>query len=144
MKVQKINAIENSDLSIPNRKKDGKKGKDDKKGKGKGKAKGKGKGKSEGKGPQSSGDGQKKVCWYHQQGTCLKGANCPWPHAQAQVQALKGKKGDGKKGGKGKGKGKGPTWMEGDWECPNIACKDHQFAANTKCRKCGTAKPTHV
>ena len=112
-----------------------------------GKAKGKGaqsqRGKSEGggKGPQSSGDGQKKVCWYHQQGKCLKGANCPWPHSQAQVQALKGKKGDGKKGGKGKGKGKGLEWREGDWECPNVACKDHQFAANAKCRKCGTAKP---
>ena len=113
-----------------------------------GKAKGKGaqmqrvKSEGGGKGPQWSGDGQKKVCWYHQQGKCLKGDKCPWQHPQAQVQALKGKKGKDGKNGKGKGKGKGLEWREGDWECPNASCKDHQFAANAKCRKCGTAKPS--
>ncbi len=116
-----------------------------------GKAKGKGKGfgtsTAGGKGQQSSGDGQKnKVCWFEQQGKCLKGVNCPFKHQAASThQALKGKKGkDGKGKGKGKGVGKGSLeWREGDWECPNASCKDHQFAANEKCRKCGTAKPTH-
>ena len=30
----------------------------------------------------------------------------------------------------------------GDWNCPS--CDDHQFARNTKCRKCGEPKPKNI
>jgi len=29
--------------------------------------------------------------------------------------------------------------LPGDWQCPK--CQDHQFARNTQCRRCGTARP---
>jgi len=42
-------------------------------------------------------------------------------------------------GGGGKGGGLGGGMQPGDWACP--ACGDHQFARNSKCRKCGCPKP---
>ena len=115
-----------------------------------------------GKGPSAT----KEVCNHFQrEGTCRYGDNCRFEHVKGggggggggggkegtgggggggggKPKGGKPKggkpKGVGKGVGKGSGSGKGPRL--GDWLCPK--CADLQFAANTSCRKCSTAKPS--